>query len=74
MSQTDITIGMNRERAQKLADELHAAVEKGGNIDVTVYGRLNGGGRDEVIINIDNSDMERDDVKPDEVFVDVDRS
>lgn len=46
-----------------------------GETDLTVYGHLNGGTKEEVQIRISNEDMEdRDDLKPDDVFVEIERS
>lgn len=71
---SEITIGMKRDRIRRFGEELIAAAEARATIDVTLYGESNAdGGGDEVIINIGNDDMERDDLHDDAVLVDIDR-
>ena len=46
-----------------------------GETDLTIYGKQNTGRGEEVQIRISNEDMEgREDIKPDAVFVDIERS
>ena len=73
---TTIEVGANRATLLKLAADIVATFsDEAGERDLTVYGRLNGGTGEEVQIRISNDDMEdRDDLKPDDVFVEIERS
>ena len=66
---------MNRASLLKLAEDIQKTFAQPGETDLTVYGHLNGGTKEEVQIRISNEDMEdRDDLKPDDVFVEIERS
>jgi len=63
----DLYIGMRRARAEQLFKELGDALAKDTtNFEVELYAK---DGRKDVTINISNEDMERDDVRVDDIFV-----
>jgi len=63
----DLYIGMRRARAEQLFKELGDALAKDATkFEVELYAK---DGRKDVTINISNEDMERDDVRVDDIFV-----
>lgn len=73
---TTIEVGMSRSALLKLAEDIQKTFTvAAGETDLTVYAKQNGGAKEEVQIRISNEDMEdRDDLKPDDVFVEIERS
>lgn len=73
---TTIEVGMTRTGLMKLAqDILTTFASEDGETDLTIYGKQNTGRGEEVQIRISNEDMEgREDIKPDDVFVEIERS
>lgn len=70
-----ITIGMKRERALRLAEEIKAAFADPSRTGlVTVDAEFNDGRSDYVNIEISNDDMERDELPESAVYVSIDRS
>ena len=63
----DIEIGMKRERARKLAQDIMASDD----VDITIYAKSNGPDDEEIILRLSNEDMERPEVDADEIYVDL---
>lgn len=66
-----IMIGMKAEHATKLANELLMAYTNPGERSVFIYGESNNRNSEEIIIEISNDDMERNEVPADAVYVDI---
>ncbi len=73
---TTIEVGMSRATLLKLAEDIQKTFTvEAGETDLTVYGHLNGGTKEEVHFRFSNEDMEdRADLKSDDVFAEIERS
>lgn len=73
----NIYIGMRHDRLVKFRDELTAAIDANpsandGATTVTLYGKPNSvDSTEEIEVSFSNDDMERDEISPDDVYVEV---
>jgi hypothetical protein len=69
---TEVLIGMKRTRARKLAEEILATPDDA-PLNITLYCQENGRTYDEIVVNLSNDDMERDDVGAEEIYVEIEQ-
>jgi hypothetical protein len=68
---TEVLIGMKRERARQLAEEILATPDSS-TLNITLYCQDNNG-PGEITVNLSNDDMERDEVPADHIYVDIEQ-
>jgi hypothetical protein len=69
---TEVDIGMKLSRARKLAEEILATPD-GGRLQITLYCQDNTAPNDEIVVNLSNEDMERDEIAAEEIYVDIEQ-
>lgn len=68
---TEVLIGMKLSRAKTLAEEI-LAIPANGNLNISLYCD-NNDGPGEIVVNLVNDDMERDEVAADEMYAEIEQ-